>query len=75
MVKQIGRVHRHEPNFHVLLGVEGCAKTFRNFLSFKNHLIRKHSILARNYEAEVPALGHLQEKGLDEGINKDEGGD
>ena len=68
VVKHLGRVHRNEPNFHVLCGVEGCAKTFRNFLSFKNHLIRKHNILARNDEVP-PALENPDDDEIDERVN------
>ena len=48
LVKHIGRIHRSEPNFHVVCGIEGCSKTFKKFLSFNNHLIRKHKIVAKN---------------------------
>ena len=48
VVKHIGRIHQNEPNFHVVCGISGRAKTFKKFLSFKNHLIRKHNIIAKN---------------------------
>ncbi len=45
LIKHIGRIHRNEPNFHVVCGIDSCAKTYKNFLSFRNHLIRKHNIV------------------------------
>ena len=48
LVRHIGRIHRNEPNFHVVCGIDGCIKTFKNFLSLKNHLIHKHNIVAKN---------------------------
>ena len=48
LVKHIGRIHRNEPNFHVVYGISSCPKTFKKFLSFKNHLICKHNIIAKN---------------------------
>ncbi|XP_046858671.1 uncharacterized protein LOC124452126 [Xenia sp. Carnegie-2017] len=45
LITHIGRVHRDEPNFHVVCGIDGCARTFKKFLSLRNHLIRKHNIV------------------------------
>ena len=45
LLTHIGRIHRNEPNFHVVCGLNGCAKTYKNFWSFRNHLIRKHGIV------------------------------
>ena len=43
------RYHTSDPNFHVLCGINGCSKTYRNCISFKNHIKRKHAdlLLAR----------------------------
>ena len=35
-------VHAHDPAFHVVCGIAGCARSFTNFYSFKKHLYRKH---------------------------------
>lgn len=45
LLKHIARIHRNEPNFHVVCGIDSCAKTYKNFLSFRNHLIRTHNIV------------------------------
>ena len=42
VVRHIGYVHAHDPNFHVVCGIEGCTRTYRNFLSYKRHLYREH---------------------------------
>ena len=39
------RYHTSDPNFHVLCGINGCSKTYRNCISFKNHIKRKHADL------------------------------
>ena len=65
LVKHIGRIHRNEPNFHVVCGIDGCAKTFKNFLSFKNHLIRKHNIVAKNDKN----VNIIEDRDNDNGIN------
>lgn len=44
LLSHIGKSHRNEPNFHVLCGIEGCSKTYKNYYSFRNHLIRKHDV-------------------------------
>ena len=39
------RYHTSDPNFHVLCGINSCSKTYRNCISFKNHIKRKHADL------------------------------
>ena len=39
------RYHTSDPNFHVLCGINGGSKTYRNCISFKNHIERKHADL------------------------------
>ena len=39
------RYHTSDPNFLVLCGINGCSKTYRNCISFKNHIKRKHADL------------------------------
>ena len=39
------RYHTSDPNFHVLCGINGCSKTYRNCISFKNRIKRKHADL------------------------------
>lgn len=42
------RFHGSDPNFHVICGVNGRCKTYRKFVSYRNHLIRKHNITRQN---------------------------
>lgn len=46
LIRHVGRVHRNEPNFHVVCGIDGCSRTYKRYLSLRNHLIRKHNISA-----------------------------
>lgn len=39
------RSHSNDPSFHVLCGLDGCPRTYKKFLSFRNHIIRKHSLM------------------------------
>ena len=45
LVNYLGRVHKNDPGFHVLCGIEGCAKTFTKFYSLRNHYTKKHRYL------------------------------
>ena len=38
VLKHIGLVHAHEPNFHVSCGIKGCPRTYKNYYSFRKHL-------------------------------------
>ena len=42
VVRHIGYVHAHDPNFNVVCGIEGCPRSYHNFLSYKRHLYRDH---------------------------------
>lgn len=42
VVRHMAAVHAHDPAFHVVCGIAGCARSFTNFYSFKKHLYRKH---------------------------------
>lgn len=42
LLNHLSRNHKSDPNFHVLCGLDGCSRTYRRYLSFRNHLIRKH---------------------------------
>ncbi len=39
----MGRCHSCEANFLVLCGINGCPRTYRNCVSFRNHITRKHA--------------------------------
>ena len=42
MAYDLGAVHSHEPNFHIVCGHHGCSRTYHNFHSFRKHLRRVH---------------------------------
>ena len=42
MLHHIGAVHSFEPDFNITYGVRGCARTYKNFRSFRKHLLRQH---------------------------------
>ena len=49
------RYHTSDPNFHVLRGINGCSKTYRNYISFKNHIERKHADLLADKSGQAAA--------------------
>ena len=42
IVRHIGYVHAHDPNFNVVCGIEGCTRSYINFMSYRRHLYREH---------------------------------
>lgn len=42
-LNHLHRYHLSDPSFHVLCGINGCAKTYKKCISYRNHIIRKHS--------------------------------
>ena len=42
VIRHIGVVHARDPNFHVVCGIQGCIRTYKNYLSFKKHVYRHH---------------------------------
>lgn len=44
LLNHMSRNHKSDPNFHVLCGIDGCARTYRVFFSFRNHIVHKHSL-------------------------------
>lgn len=37
-------IHAHEAGFQVSCGLQGCARTFRNFYTYRNHLYSMHDL-------------------------------
>lgn len=65
LLNHLGRNHRNDPNFHLLCGINGCARTYRSFYSFRNHVVNKHADLFNINKHAVPDTdGHIEE-GLD----------
>jgi hypothetical protein len=57
------RSHANDSNFHVLCGLDGCPRTYKRFLSFRNHLIRKHNFKLTDEDQRIGIVEreHAQE--------------
>ena len=42
IVRPIGYVNSHNPNFNVVCSIEGCTRSYSNFMSYRRHLYREH---------------------------------
>lgn len=42
VIRHIGAVHARDPDFHVVCGIQGCVRTYKNYSSFKKHMYRHH---------------------------------
>lgn len=42
LISHFKRVHREDPTFFVLCGINGCGKTYKTFYGFRSHLNRTH---------------------------------
>ena len=42
VVRHIGSVHSHDPDFNITCGLDGCRKNYKKFGSYKVHLYRHH---------------------------------
>ena len=52
VLKHVGCVHAHEPNFHIVCGIQGCPRTYKNYHSFRKHLRRHHPDCMSSNETE-----------------------
>ena len=54
LLNHIFRCHSDELSFHVLCGINGCTRTYKKFLSFRNHVKTKHKdlLLAERHHRE-----------------------
>ena len=50
LLGHLRRSHSNDPSFHVLCGLDGCPRTYKRVVSFRNHLIRKHNIYGKENE-------------------------
>ena len=55
LVKHIGLIHAHEPNFSITCGLNNCQRSFKNFQSVRRHVYRKHreNIFCSNLDPAV----------------------
>ena len=44
VLRHIGRIHAHQPDFRVVCRINSCPKTYTNYHSFRKHLRRKHTV-------------------------------
>ena len=65
LISHLGRVHKNDNGFHVLCGIDSCARTYKNFFSLRNHFIRKHGAIL-NGEQEPDDLENLHDGEIDE---------
>ena len=42
-MQHIRECHAYSPAFHLTCGMNGCPRTFKNFLTFRTHVYRWHS--------------------------------
>ncbi len=42
VVKHVGRVHGNDANFHINCGINGCARSYKKFQSYKKHMYKCH---------------------------------
>ena len=55
LLDHLRRSHSNDPNFHVICGLDGCPRTYKRVVSFRNHLIRIHNIYQK---ANVPNINN-----------------
>lgn len=42
ILSHLRTVHANDPNFSVLCGIDGCARSFKTFSAFYSHIYRSH---------------------------------
>lgn len=70
LLDHLRRNHGSDPNFHLLCGLDGCPRTYRRFVSFRNHLIRKHNFKLRD-EDQGRQINANDENGGEEEVDRD----
>ena len=64
VVRHIGFIHSHEPNFTVVCGINGCVRSYHQFSSYKKHLYRNDPEVLRTTGTSLPASGDLGDNDL-----------
>jgi hypothetical protein len=54
LIRHLARVHKNDPGFHVIRGIDECPRTYTNFFSLRNHFQRKHGDLLRQESENLP---------------------
>ena len=74
LISHLGRVHQNDRSFHVLCGIDGCPRTYKNFYTLRSHFVQKHSaILERERQNHQPQQAEPPANHGDNGANNDEG--
>ena len=60
VLRHIGAVHAHDPNFYMQCGIGGCSRTYRNYYSFRKHLRLKHHFVSQEIGSEAPTTCDFQ---------------
>lgn len=72
LLNHMRRSHASDPNFHVLCGLDGCPRTYKRFVSFRNHLIRKHNFKLSDQDQGIRMLENEPEQEIDDFAHLDE---
>lgn len=76
VLRHIGAVHSFEPGFSITCGVRGCARTYKNFRSFRKHLLRQHEAdMERTSNTSSAPGGNESSTENDDTANEDLGDD
>lgn len=43
VLRHVGSTHSFEPDFQITCGVSNCSRTYKNFRSFRKHVLRMHA--------------------------------
>lgn len=54
LISHMGHVHQNDRSFHVLCGLDGFPRTYRNYYSLKTHFHTKHSTILERERQRVP---------------------
>ena len=71
LLNHIGRCHSNEPGFHVLCGIDECARTYTNYNAFRNHVNKHHSTILER-EGRISITENCEEEEPESLINEEE---
>ena len=74
LISHLGRVHQNDHSFHVLCGIDGCPRTYKNFYMLRSHFAQKHSAILERERIRVPQQAERPpDNPIDDGANNEEG--
>ena len=71
ILRHVGLVHAHDPHFHVVCGMEGCCRSYSNFLSYKKHLYRKHRMYLDHSSVTLDSSISLEDRDIAVNVSED----